>query len=265
MQLSVVLFVVWTALGAVWRNYKVAHNNPRLVGLMHGEEWATAYRLNERVLSLWGEPFEASLDFLGMPWAATVGGLETADPILVLSMMAVGTVSWALIASGLVAVGLAMVFGKVFCSHICPMRLSFEFGQWIRGGLLRLGLPLPRLGARGSVAGWVLLGGLAGSVSAGTGVWFFLLPYLSLSASIFLGITAGATTGIVLVPMGLWLVDMLVAPGLFCRSLCPQGFLLENLGRRSLLSLHKSATPCPGPCHACAKCFANAVEAQQKL
>ncbi len=251
-QVATVLFVLWTALGALWRNYKVAHNSARIVGLIHGDAWATAYRWNEDLLGLWGEPYRASFDFLGMPWAATVGGLATADPILALSLLAGGVASAGVLLSALVAVALAVVFGKVFCSHICPMRLAFEIGQWIRGGLLRLGLPLPRLHTHSSLAGWVLVGGLAASVFAGLGVWFLLLPYLGLVAGIFVGVTAGVATGVLAVPAVLWLVDLFLAPGVFCRSLCPQGFVLQHLGARSALRLVKRPDrPCPGPCQAC--------------
>ncbi len=251
-QVATVLFVLWTALGALWRNYKVAHNSARLVGLMHGPAWARAYRWNEDLLSLWGEPYRASFDFLGMPWAATVGGVATADPILALSLLVTGRAAAGVLLSALVAVALAAVLGKVFCSHICPMRLAFELGQWIRGGLLRLGLPLPRLRPRASLGGWVLLGGLLASLFAGLGVWFLVLPYLGLVAGIFVGVTAGVATGVLAVPAALWLIDLFVAPGAFCRSLCPQGFLLQWFGARSALRLVKrAAPPCPGPCQAC--------------
>ncbi|HGG57768.1 MAG TPA: 4Fe-4S binding protein, partial [Nannocystis exedens] len=146
LQLSVLVFVVYAAMGGIWRNYKVAHNNARLVELMEGERWATAYSLNEDALTLLGEPYEASLNFLGMPWSGTVGGVETLDPILALSLVvSTGSITLDLVLGSLVAVVLALLLGKVFCSHLCPMRLLFEIGQLIRGGLLWLGAPLPHL------------------------------------------------------------------------------------------------------------------------
>jgi hypothetical protein len=151
-QLGVFVFVIYAAMGGVWRNYKVAHNSSRAVEMMEGEGWAAAYRLNESALALLGEPYEASLQFLGMPWAATIGGLETVDPILGLSM-AVSTGGLSLFLGALGTIGLAVLFGKVFCSHICPMRLLFEVGQTIRGGLLWLGAPLPHLRPRPRLGG----------------------------------------------------------------------------------------------------------------
>ncbi len=83
LQLSVLAFVIYSAMGGAWRNYKLAHNHRRLVTLMEGEFWGTLYGVNEDVLRWLGEPYRASLDFLGMPWAGRVFGLDTADPMLV--------------------------------------------------------------------------------------------------------------------------------------------------------------------------------------
>ena len=138
------------------------------------------------------ESFRASLDFLGMPWAATIFGVPTADPILVAShAVTTRSFSLSLFVGLLIPFGLALMLGKVFCSHICPMRLLFELGQLIRGALLRFGAPLPHLRLESRFGGRVLLGGLIATLGAGTTVWFFLLPYVGVSASIFLARKGG--------------------------------------------------------------------------
>ena len=43
LQLSVFAFIVYSAMGGAWRNFKVAHNHRRLVTLMEGEFWWTLY------------------------------------------------------------------------------------------------------------------------------------------------------------------------------------------------------------------------------
>ncbi len=253
LQLGVLAFIAWASLGGIWRNFKVAHNSARLVGLMEGDTWARLYGLNEKLLSLWGEPLHASLDFLGMPWAATVFGIATADPLLVLGhALSSHRLSPALLVSLALPLGLALLLGKVFCSHLCPMRLGFELGGLVRGGLLRLGVNLPHLRSRTRLGGWVLLGAAAATVLSGTAVWFFVLPYVSLGAAIFMAVTAGTTAGLAVVPVFWLTVDALLAPGFFCHNLCPQGFLLEQVGRLSLLRLNKDRTgDCPPTCHAC--------------
>lgn len=252
LQLSVLLFVVWTSFGGAWRNYKVAHNSERIVTLMNGPVAGRAYGLNESLLSVWAEPYSASLDFLGMPWSATLFGLETADPILAMAnMLTTGRVYPALIPATIVALALAALLGKVFCSHLCPARTMFELGQLVRGGLLRMGLHLPHMHVDVRVGGWVLLGGLIASMFAGTGIWFLLLPYLDVAAAIFLAITGTAATALVAIPAGWLMVDILFAPGFFCHNVCPQGFLLEQLGRISWLRLRKQPGSCPPGCQVC--------------
>lgn len=253
LQLGVFLFITYAALGGVWRNYKVAHNNARLVGLMEGEAWADAYALNESMLSTLGDPYEVSLEFLGMPWAATVGGVETMDPILALTM-AVSTGDFGFLVGGgvLVAVLLALVLGKVFCSHLCPMRSLFELGGLLRAGVLRLGIPLPHFRSRTRLGGYILLGGLAAAVLTGASVWAFILPYLNLAAGIFVLITTGTLAGLLTLAGGWLLADAFAAPGFFCHNLCPQGFLLEQLGRAAPLRLVKGPGECPPKCHSCA-------------
>mgnify|MGYP002629608665 CR=1 FL=1 len=253
-QASVLLFIAYGAMGGIWRNYKVAHNSARLVRLMEGETWGTLYALNERALSAWGgEPYRASFDFVGLPWSATVAGVHTADPILVAShALQTGTAPWSLWLGLLVPLGLAALLGKVFCSHLCPMRLVFDLGQMVRGGLLLLRVPLPQVRLPARLGGWVLLGGLLASLGAGTVVWLWILPYVGLAAGLFLVITSGGAAGLLTVVVFWAMMDALVAPGQFCHALCPTGWLLEQVGRRRLLRLTKAAEPaCPTGCTAC--------------
>jgi len=253
LQVSVLAFVAYTAFGQPWRNFKLAHNQARLVRLMEGEVWGTLYEYNEDALSMLGEPAEASLQFLGMPWAGRVFGFDTADPILVASRALHGTgLPLTLLLSTLLPLLLAIVLGKVFCSHLCPARLFFELGQGMRRGLLKLGVPLPEWRSDVRLGGFVLVGGMLASLVASTGAWLFVLPYVSISASIYLFITTGTSFGLVFVALGYFVFDALLAPGFFCKNVCPTGFLLEQLGRFSLLKLVKRGEEaCPEGCHVC--------------
>ena len=253
LQLGVLAFIVYAALGGPWRNYKVAHNSARLVSLMHGDTWGDLYAANERLLETLGEPYQASTGFLGMPWASRVAGIDGADPVLALAhVAATGTLSPGVLIGLLVPLFLALVAGKVFCSHLCPMRLVFELGQLVRSGLARVGIHFPALRHGARFGPWVLLGGLLATIIAGTGVWFFVLPYLALSTGLFVYITAGALTAIIAVA-AIWLfIDMFAAPGYFCHNLCPTGFLLEQVGRLSLVRLRKLGKErCPDTCNQC--------------
>ena len=267
LQLAVVAFVVYTALGASWRNYKVAHNHRRLVTLMRGEVWGALYGLNEDALALLGEPYEASLQFLGMPWAARVFGVNTADPLLVISQaLRQRALPTTLALSLTVPVLLAMVLGKVFCSHLCPARLLFDIAQGLRAAFRRLGVELPAWRSNARFGGYVLLGGLLASLASSTVVWLFILPYVSLSVGLFLLITSGMGMILLLVALGWFVVDLALAPGYFCHNLCPTGFLLEQLGRFSLVKLRKKLPEaCPPSCNLCQRACPYALQPSEGL
>ncbi len=253
LQVSVLVFVLYAAAGGPWRNYKMGHNSARLVGLIHGESWGQLYALNEDVLQLFGDSHKASLGMLGMPWAGRVFGVNTVDPLMAAShALKTERFSLALWLGALLPVLIALLLGKVFCSHLCPARLAFEVGQLVRRGLIRLGLDPPEWRSETRLGGWVLLGGLLAAATAGTVVWLFVLPYVGLSAAIFAGVTGGAGLVLALPIAGWLLVDVFLAPGLWCRNLCPTGWWLEQVGSWSLLRLTKrGAHACPTSCNLC--------------
>lgn len=253
-QGAVLFFVIFTAFGGLWRNYKMAHGQQRLVALMEGPVWGFLYGFYEGVLSLLGEPFAASGWFQGFPWSGHILGLDTSDPLLVASLVAQGAVPSVSLLLGLaIPLGLAMVLGKVFCSHLCPARLIFELGERVRAGLTRLGVMLPEWRPSARLGGWVLVGGLVATALSSAAVWLVILPYASLGAGLHLWVAGGAAAALFGV-VGFWVaIDVFVAPGLFCRNLCPTGFLLEQVGRHSWLRVTKraNAEPCPSGCHVC--------------
>ncbi len=252
LQLGVIALMIYAAFGGPWRNYKLAHNHRRLVSLIEGPVWGTLYGINEDVLALVGEPARVSLGFLGFPWSARVFGLETADPSMVLAnTIQTRTFRPELWLGLIVPLLVALILGKVFCSHLCPMRLLFELGQGVRRGLERLGVELPELRSRNRWGGWVLAGGLLATLTSSAVVWLILLPYASFGASLSLMVTTGTLSGLAAVVAGWWLLDLLAAPGYFCHNLCPTGFLLETVSRFSLLRLRKVDDACPPSCDLC--------------
>ncbi len=253
LQLLVIAFIVYSSFGGPWRNYKVAHNQSRIVALIEGEVWGTLYGANEDMLSLVGDPYRMSFGFLGLPGSARVFGVELADPVIGLShALTSGSFTVTLLLGLLVPLLLAFSLGKVFCSHLCPMRLCFEIAQVMRRGLVQLGLPLPERRSQTRIGGWILVGGLAGAAIAGTAVWTLILPYVALSGAIFSSIVAKTSLALLGVVVFWLAIDALVAPGFFCHNLCPTGFVLEELGRFAPLRVRNlEPGPCPPSCGLC--------------
>jgi len=250
-QLLAVGFIFYAALSAHWRNFKEAHNSKRIVGLMTNEFNAVLYDWNTRFLSLFGDPAEVSDGFLGGPWAAEVFGLPLTDPWNVASVtVQSGFPPLAMLLGALVPLVLALLLGKVFCSFLCPARLAFEVSSAMRLGLQRIGLILPAYSLPRVGLG-VGLGALGFSAFAGAAIFHLVLPYLALSAAIH-QVVLGGVVGTLAVWVGLLvLADMLLVPGQVCRSLCPTGALLEEVGRRPALVLASDGTECPTGCNLC--------------
>ena len=252
-QLTVWAFVVYSSLGGPWRNLKLAHNSRHAVDLLHGKFWSVAYGLNDDILSVFGPPLEKSYAMLGLPWSGTLFGTATADPILVLShTVRNGEFLTPLWLAVIFPVTLALLLGKVFCSYICPMRFLFQIGQSIRNALLYFKLPLPFYQSSMRFGGPILIGGLLAVSFGGIALWHFVLPYAGAVTAVFLLISTGVGAYMLIAPAILWLIDLLIAPGFFCKNLCPQGFLLETIGRWSPFQVRgNSQIPCPSGCDQC--------------
>ena len=255
LQLGSVAFVVFAAAQGPWRNFKVAHNSRRLVGLMEGDIMGWLYGLNEDLLSLFGRSADVSKELVGSHAASSVFGLPVADPALALGH---SLASWStgMLLGALVPLVVAALLGKVFCSHLCPARLSFEVGQAVRRGLQKLGVELPTWTPKGRYGAFIFVGGVVASMTSAGAVWMLLLPHAAIGISIHLAVGASVTTSLWAYWAVWWLVDCLVSPGTFCRSVCPTGWLLEHAGRLSFLHLRKrqtseGAAPCPSSCTQC--------------
>lgn len=249
-QTLALFFISYAALSAHWRNFKVSHNQARLVGLMKGEGWAKAYDLNERVLSWFGEPLSVSDGFLGMPWSATIAGLPLSDPLSILALASQGQVAPASMWLGaLIPLGIAVLGGRLFCSFLCPARLVFEIGNAVRFGLLRLGVALPALSIP-RIGGWVAVGAVVAAATTGMAVFHVVLPYVALSTGVAEFFLTGSAAGLALFGV-LLAVDVFVAPGQICKSLCPTGALLGFVGQASPLRLEKTDNSDCGSCTLC--------------
>ena len=114
-------------------------------------------------------------------------------------------------------------WARSFAATCARCACSSSWANWSGPGSLVWVFTFPLCATARRFGGWVLLGGLAATAIAGTGVWFFVLPYLALSTAIFVQIATGTLTIIAVVAVVWLFVDMFVAPGYFCHNLCPTG------------------------------------------
>ena len=142
-RLGVVALLCALALMTSYVNLKQAYNNPRLVELSLGATARKAYEVADAVLGQLGDPMEVAQSNGGMTWSIRILGMPFTDPVAALSVLAVEG-QWALgFALGLIVpLLLVFVFGRVFCSYICPASLLFL--RWlVCGGCLVAGSTSP--------------------------------------------------------------------------------------------------------------------------
>lgn len=182
-------------------------------------------------------------------FALNVAGLPFADPLGVLQLLVGGAVPGKRLWLGaLLALGIALVLGRVFCSWVCPYGLLSECAHALRKrrrGLSVRDAPAShgKLFSPFALRLGVVVIGLAGTALLG----FPVLNRLSMPGELSLAPLAAFTTtgmpevsdvaawfsaiGIPLLIGGVLLAEMLCGQRLWCRYLCPQSVCLGLAAR----------------------------------
>ncbi len=254
-RVGVMSLLLLSALWPTYLNLRHAYNNPRLVGLAEGTAWEMFYRA-VRAFDVLGRDDLLPGLFFGAAPAVTLFGIPAIDPVVVPALLLRSPESLALIWPGLVTVALlALLFGRGFCSFLCPASLLFGFNLRLRE-LMEDRLPRLEEARRvlpASLRWGILVGGTVAAIVTGAWVWHLLLPYALVAAEVR-GLVAGAgwsaATGVLVFVL---LADLLVVPGEVCRALCPLGGLLGRCARVALVrvDVKAGASPCPTDCNNC--------------
>jgi ferredoxin-type protein NapH len=248
---GVIALLCFLAFLTNYHNLKRGYNLPRLVELSEGKGMRIFYEKTDAFFSTFGDPAEEAQKNAGMTWSIRLGGVPFTDPIAALSVL-VKSHRWELgFALGLIIpLSLALLFGRVFCSYICPASLMFFAISRVRRLLLKF-FWLPEFTLNRGFCWGILVGGLITAVWIGHGVWTFILPYFALGQTLFHGIAYGALSfslGSIIV---FSLLDLIMGKQFTCRYVCPTGRLLGAVGTKSVFSLKRDASTCIDACTSC--------------
>jgi len=188
----------------------------------------------------------------GGPASVTLLDFEITDPVLGLMAALAAPSTLSRVALTIcIPVLLAMLLGRVFCGYLCPIGWLATVLAWLRRPLVkRLGLPTLRLSP--SAARLLLAAVLAAAIAGLSSSAALLLLHLHLQRLA----SAPLDTALLLLTLGLLLafavVELLLAPGIWCASLCPSGALYDLLARTRAFNLVKTGPePCPRGCYRC--------------
>lgn len=196
---------------------------------------------------------------VGTLYAISIGPLDIADPAMVLqTVLLTREVYVPLLLAAVVPVVLALLFGRVFCSWMCPYNTLLEWvdrgRRFSKRGWLKAHQRTPAANPR-PVWYWTIFAGL---VAATVVVGLPLLGYLSApgllssqAAQAILGLGVGLELALV---GSLLAVEAVAGRRLWCTYGCPVGAMLAVFRTRWTLRLARDPSRCTcktgaEPCH----------------
>jgi len=217
------------------------------------------WRLFSALLYPLGDPERLARSVQGIPgWSIAIGPWSLSDPLVALGTPAAFL---SLIPSILLPVALTLLVGRYFCGWVCPAGFLSEGISGLRKRLIARGIRLPawkvgshwRYGLLGLGCAYALLGGIS--------LFPWIYPPAVLGREVF-AMIAWSQAGIGLAfLLGLGLAELLIAPRLWCQSLCPGGALYALMARYRLLRIRRDAAACV----ACARCVQVCAFAQHPM
>lgn len=186
--------------------------------------------------------------------AEVLGTIQLADPYAVLQMLASGYVASTAILLGALIVMLlyGILFGRAFCSWICPVNIVADLSAWVnRKFSLRLKNQKFRLNRNWRY--WLFVLGLALSAVFAFPAFEAVSPIGITVRGIIFGFGFGWAV-IVLV----FLLDLLIADHAWCGHLCPLGAFYSAISRINILKVYHHEDRCTK----CNKCFVVCPEVQ---
>lgn len=248
---AVLFLLFFLAMLTEYNNLKISYNNARLVELSSGKMMRWFYEFSDNFFAMFGEPEKVAATSGGMTWSIRIMGVPFTDPIAALSVLIKNFELEAGFALGLtLPLLLSFLFGRVFCSYICPASLQFFFISRVRRWLSPY-LYMPQVKLNRGFAWGVLFGGLLTALLFGHGIWTLLLPYFAVGQTIFQGMAFGLLTISIFTIIFYSLVDLFLGQQFTCRYVCPTGRLLGFLGRKALVSIRRDKESCVSSCTSC--------------
>jgi len=272
-----ILFVVLTVLTPVlarYANYLSARQLDKVMERMEGSPQGATLVYTDRTIRASVAPdvprgegtardrdsaLAAARSLKGSTWSFELFGVSLTDPLAVLeSALASRTARWVLFAGVLIPIALALLFGRVFCSWICPVGLGLEITGKLRKVLRFLEIK-PGKARLWYGNKYVILGiGLAITFAFGVPFLGYIYPPAMLGREVHNGITvffdraedgmmgftaAGLTLASWLL-LAIVLAEIAFSARFWCRSLCPGGAVYNLLGMARLVRVAQEGEKC---------------------
>lgn len=236
----------------------VATDRAMRLGLPAGDSGVKTRRPRTAVL-------QRTRHVLGSPWSMKLFGISLTDLVAGAECVVTSRAFTGVLALGLLIPLIAtLLLGRVYCGWICPMRLIFDLGLKMREALAFLEVPPGRLQFAHRNKYVLFAVGLACGFFLGVPLLHYLYPPALLGreahgwvAAMFdraeqgrTGLALAGLSGATLFLFVVVFIEVVAAPGVWCRSLCPGGAVYSALGRWRAVRVRRD----PPACTSCADC-----------
>ncbi len=197
------------------------------------------------------DPQEFLDDYSGTIWSMKISGIDFTDPLAAVESIAASKqIFIPLLISIAIPVGLTILFGKIFCSWICPAYLIMEISNKLRKLLKFAEISPGEVKFSYNNKYLVLLVGIIYALLLSIPLFPLIYPPAIVSR-LFHGLIFGtAVTGMSIMLGLIILFEIFVSPRWWCRTMCPGGALYGILGWKRLVKIKCNTETCNG----CGKC-----------
>ncbi len=249
-QASVLLVTVSVALLCLYAHYRAARviDDDQLMAGLRGE---VVTKMVHPYVDRLADP-QAFLDGnKGTLWSMRLMGVDIADPLAAAEMAAASKrIHWPLIASAAIPIVITLLFGRVFCSWLCPGYVLFELTGKLRR-LLRLAEIRPGevvFSHRNKYIG--LFVGLALAALFSAPLFALIYPPVVISRALHAWVFGTSLVGIFVVLGVIVAFELFVSPRWWCRTMCPGGAVYGLIGWIRPVRIRLNADRCTG-CRDC--------------
>jgi ferredoxin-type protein NapH len=229
LQTMTVLLIIGIAFVSLYAHYRAAHALEDLESLS-GLQGIVLRSVDGAVSSM--ESPQAFLDgFKGTLWSMRIFGFDVTDPLAAVEMAAAAkTIYLPLFVSCTFWVLITLLFGRVYCSWICPGYLLFELAGKLRK-LLRIAEVPPAEVSFSSRTKYIVLPlGLAMAFAFSMPLFALVYPPAVLSRIAHAWVFGTALAGMLVLIGAIIAFEVFVSPRWWCRAICPGGALFAIIG-----------------------------------
>ncbi len=190
----------------------------------------------------------------GGPASLSILGFQILDPFLgMISVLAVPQTLGPVALACSVPLLLTLFFGRFFCGYVCPIgwlavvhhRLRHKWNSTNSDSRASLSYTPGVIVL--SIAGLIAILGLPSATA-------LFLVHLQIQQAAFSPTSVNSLLAASGVILAFIVIDLFIAPGLWCRALCPSGTVYRLVGTFRRFRIAKATTsPCPSSCNRCSE------------